>query len=68
MTFYHALTPGFASAGLASRIGGVFVSAFARGSERLDAIETERQLSKLSDRELLDIGLTRADIARVARR
>lgn len=68
MSIYHALRPGFASAGFANHIGGIFLSAMHRASDWKDARETERQLSKLTDRELLDIGLTRADVTRAARR
>ena len=35
--------------------------------QRVRARETARQLSALSDRELSDIGITRHDIAHVAR-
>ncbi len=46
---------------------GLF-SVFSRLGEWNDARETRKQLSRLTAAELEDIGLTRGDIARVARR
>lgn len=59
---------GFLSLGIAEQIGGLFVSAMSSATSWSDARKTEKALSSLTDRELLDIGLTRADITRVARR
>lgn len=47
---------------------GVAGRLFAAFSEWNDARMTRKALSRLSDRELDDIGLTRGDIARIAAR
>ncbi|SLN67465.1 hypothetical protein ROJ8625_03456 [Roseivivax jejudonensis] len=57
-----------ASLDAAGRIGALFVSAVSTVAHSRDVRRTEKALSQLTDRELDDIGLTRADIARVARR
>lgn len=56
------------AAGSANRIGSMFVSAFGAMSAWNDTRQTRTSLEALTDRELDDIGLTRADIDRVARR
>lgn len=56
-----------AIAGVAERIGRVIVAMVSAVQEWNDARLTRNMLSKLSDGELDDIGLTRADIDRVAR-
>lgn len=56
-----------AIAGVAERIGRVVVAMISTVRDWKDARETRRVLSKLTDSELSDIGLTRADIDRVAR-
>ncbi len=57
------------SAGLsAGRISSVFVSAFAAVAAWNDERITRNSLSKLSARELDDIGLTPGDISETARR
>ncbi|WP_417524988.1 DUF1127 domain-containing protein [Marinovum sp.] len=56
-----------AIAGVAERIGRVIVAMISAVQEWNDARQTRKMLSKLSDGELDDIGLTRADIDRVAR-
>ncbi|ETW11328.1 hypothetical protein ATO8_17710 [Roseivivax marinus] len=55
------------SLNFAGQIGGLFVSAMSSAGKWRDVRRTERQLNELTDRELADIGLTRSDIARVAR-
>jgi uncharacterized protein YjiS (DUF1127 family) len=52
----------FAATGSASRIGGMFVNAFAAVAAWNDARLTRKSLESLSDRELDDIGLVRGDI------
>ena len=54
--------------GNASGFGSVFSRAFAAVSSWNDERVTRKALSKLSDRELNDIGLCRGDIADVAAR
>ncbi|WP_336619158.1 DUF1127 domain-containing protein [Defluviimonas aestuarii] len=62
MAVYEAHRP---AAGSMSGIFGLFVSAFAGWN---DARVTRAALSKLSDRELDDIGLSRGDIDMIASR
>ncbi|WP_432640323.1 DUF1127 domain-containing protein [Albidovulum sp.] len=62
MAVYEAHRP---VAGSISGIFGLFVSAFAGWN---DARVTRSALSKLSDRELDDIGLSRGDIEMIASR
>jgi len=54
--------PNTATAGIGSR----FIALFAALSAWKDARATRKALSALTDRELEDIGLSRADINRVA--
>lgn len=68
MAFFDTTRSSIAPTGLANGIGSLFVSAFGTASHWNDVRRTQRALSQLSDRELEDIGLTRADIAKVARR
>ncbi|MBD9529544.1 DUF1127 domain-containing protein [Paracoccus sp. PAR01] len=51
----------------AGGFGPVFVRVTAMVSAWNDARITRRELNRLTDRELSDIGLTRSDIERVAR-
>lgn len=51
----------------AAGFGGVFARVTAMITAWNDARITRRELNALSDRELTDIGLTRADIEHVAR-
>lgn len=53
---------------LAGHIGGLFVNLFGTAAHWREVRRTEKVLSELTDRELDDVGLTRADIPRVARR
>jgi uncharacterized protein YjiS (DUF1127 family) len=52
---------------LAGQISALFVSAYETVTAWNDARITRKSLSRLSDRELDDIGLTRADIDSVSR-
>jgi uncharacterized protein YjiS (DUF1127 family) len=54
--------------GNAQRIGGMFVSAFGAVSAWNDVRVTRNTLETLTNRQLEDIGLTRGDIDRVAKR
>ncbi|WP_323765638.1 DUF1127 domain-containing protein [Marinovum sp.] len=56
-----------AIAGVAERIGRVIIAMISAVQEWNDARQTRTMLSKLTAAELDDIGLTRADIDRVAR-
>ena len=56
-----------AIAGVAERIGRVIIAMISAVQEWNDARQTRKMLSQLSESELDDIGLTRADIDRVAR-
>ncbi|MDF3854483.1 DUF1127 domain-containing protein [Paracoccus sp. P2] len=51
----------------AGSLGQVFARLTARIAAWNDARITRRELSRLTDRELTDIGLTRGDIEHVAR-
>lgn len=50
------------NAGFAGRIGNAFSSAFASAAQWNASRKTRGVLSKLTDRELNDIGLSRGDI------
>ena len=52
-----------AVAGSAGRIGSIFVAAFSMFASWNDARLTRKALAALTDRELDDIGLSRADIS-----
>lgn len=67
MAFFDTNRTSIAPTGLANGIGSLFVSAFGAASHWNDVRRTRKALSQLSDRELEDIGLTRADITVVAR-
>jgi len=54
----------FAGRGLNARIGRAVVATRAAIGDWARARNTRKQLSRLNDRELADIGLTRADIYR----
>ena len=58
----------YAATGSASRIGAIFVNAFAALSAWNDSRVTRKSLQALTDRELDEIGLTRGDIDEDARR
>lgn len=66
MAAFDANRP-YATAGSASRIGLMFVQAFALFQSWNDARLTRRTLDALSDRELDDIGLHRGAIETVSR-
>ncbi len=66
ISIYDTTRPSPLSVG--GQIGGIFVSAVNTATQWREARRTERLLSELTDRELADVGLTRADIPRVARR
>ncbi|ANT59941.1 hypothetical protein AYJ57_05885 [Salipiger sp. CCB-MM3] len=86
MAVYDYSRDASGAAGLAGRIGNVFVSGFAPVADETprsaglfatlfgivaewnDARLTRKSLEALTDRELDDIGLTRGDIAAIARR
>ena len=57
-----------ATSGSAARIGAIFTTAIGAFGAWNDARLTRNSLSKLTDRELDDIGLIRSDIDNVARR
>lgn len=57
-----------ATTGSASRIGTMFTTAVGAFAAWNDTRNTLKVLSKLSDRELNDIGLTRADVVHGLRR
>lgn len=56
------------STGIMAAVGARFFGAFAAVQQWNDERVTRNALSKLSDRELEDIGLTRGDIDTVAKR
>ena len=56
------------AAGIAGRIGEIFVTVFGAVAAWNDARLTRNSLGALTDRELDDIGLCRGDIDDVARR
>ncbi|MCC1493969.1 DUF1127 domain-containing protein [Cognatishimia sp. F0-27] len=58
----------YAAAGSSSRIASVFLSAFSAVAAWNDERLTRKSLSKLSDRELDDIGLVRGDIDSISMR
>ena len=66
MAAFDANRP-YAAAGSASRIGLMFVNAFALFQGWHDSRMTRRTLDALSDRELDDIGLHRGAIDTVSR-
>lgn len=51
----------------AAGLGSVFARVMAMVAAWNDARITRRELNRLTDRELSDIGLTRGDVERVAR-
>ncbi|QFS81605.1 hypothetical protein FIU97_01985 [Roseivivax sp. THAF40] len=67
MTLLDTHNPLMGPVGMANRIGSVFVTATAAATDWNDRRVTRRALSQLSDRELDDIGLIRADIERASR-
>ncbi|KMK68140.1 DUF1127 domain-containing protein [Puniceibacterium sp. IMCC21224] len=68
MAVYYTSRTNHEIAAVAGRIGAMIISAFGSVSDWNDARITRKSLSKLSDRELDDIGLTRSDIDVVATR
>ncbi|WP_136439720.1 DUF1127 domain-containing protein [Pacificoceanicola onchidii] len=58
----------YSTAHSANRLGYFLVGAISMFAAWNDARQTRNSLASLSDRELDDIGLTRADIDEVARR
>jgi len=66
MTAFDANRSAFAVSVTAGRISYMLVSALGAISAWNDTRVTRKSLSKLSNRELDDIGLTRSDIDRVA--
>ncbi len=67
MTLLDTHNPLMGPAGMAGRIGSIFVTATSAATEWNARRITRRALSELSDHELSDIGLTRADIDRASR-
>ena len=67
MTTFDTNRTTFGSTTVAARISGVFHSAIETAVSWNDARMTRNSLSSLTNRELEDIGLTRADIDLVAR-
>ncbi len=57
-----------AASGSAARIGAIFTAAVGAFAAWNDARMTHRTLSKLTDRELNDIGLHRGDVDAVSHR
>lgn len=66
MAAFDTTRPHFAAAPAAGRSNSFLLSLMAAFSAWNDARVTRKSLGKLTDRELDDIGLTRADIDRVA--
>ena len=68
MALIDTQNPLVGPANFAARIGAVFVSASRVAADWRHTHSTRKALEALSDSELDDIGLTRADIARIAKR
>ena len=68
MALLDTHNPLMGPAGMAGRIGSVFLTATTVAADLHARRRTRRALSQLTDRELDDVGLTRADIDRVARK
>ncbi|MCE0507045.1 MULTISPECIES: DUF1127 domain-containing protein [unclassified Roseivivax] len=68
MALIDTHNPLLGPANLAGRIGSLFVVASRAASDWNETRATRKALSALTDRELDDVGLTRFDIERVARR
>lgn len=68
MALIDTHNPLMGPAAMAGRIGSLFVTAATAAVEWKEARATRKALSQLSDHELYDVGLTRADIDRIARR
>lgn len=68
MAAFDTTRPFTATSGFAGRTSNLFASAFASVAAWNDARVTRNSLSKLTDRELDDIGLVRGDIDVVATR
>lgn len=66
MAAFDTTRPAYGSIGLVGRIGTFFASIIASYTAWNDSRITRKALSKLSDRELEDIGLVRGDIDVVA--
>lgn len=68
MAVYHNTRTQYQAGGVASRIVNSFAMAFATLLHWNDARATRNALSRLTDRELDDIGLSRGDIEWVSHR
>ncbi|MCH2094569.1 MAG: DUF1127 domain-containing protein [Rhodobacteraceae bacterium] len=66
MAAFDTTRPQYAATDFVGRIGQVFATAIGAFSAWNDARATRNSLSKLTDRELDDIGLVRGDIDAVA--
>ncbi|MFW8596172.1 DUF1127 domain-containing protein [Cribrihabitans neustonicus] len=66
MAAFDTTRPTYGSTGLLGRAGALIESAYTGFIAWNDARATRKALSGLSDRELSDIGLSRADIEAVA--
>ena len=66
MAAFDTTRTSYGSHGLFGRITATITAASAALIDWNDARVTKKSLSKLSDRELADLGLSRADIDRVA--
>lgn len=66
MAAFDTTRPTYGSTGLLARAGALIESAYGAFTAWNDARATRKVLSGLSDRELSDIGLSRADIDAVA--
>lgn len=64
----HAIANTQSGLNLAARIRGLFENIKAGRAQRREYNRTVRELSALTDRELLDLGLSRYDIHDIARR
>ncbi|MBJ3761296.1 DUF1127 domain-containing protein [Maribius pontilimi] len=53
---------------LSTRLAHSAVNLVIRAIDAVNARATEKALARLSDHELLDIGLTRSDVGRIAKR
>lgn len=67
MAVIDTTRPTIAGTGIGTRLSGVIVALLAAYSDWSDKRSTRLELSKLTDRELDDIGLSRGDIDRVTR-
>lgn len=67
MAAFDTSRPSYGATGLVGRIGTIVTALLGAFAEWNDARATRGALSKLSDHELADIGLSRGDIDSVSR-